>query len=68
MIQLEKSLKRLKTDYIALYFIHYFESHTSYEYVLGFLDDARRQGQTLRWIEQLFGMADNEKYFCLTHE
>jgi aryl-alcohol dehydrogenase-like predicted oxidoreductase len=47
MIQLEKSLKRLKTDYIDLYFIHYFDSHTSYENVLGFLDNARRQGKIL---------------------
>lgn len=47
MLELEKSLKRLKTDYIDIYFIHYFDPRTSIESILRFLDDAIRQGKIL---------------------
>jgi aryl-alcohol dehydrogenase-like predicted oxidoreductase len=42
---LEDSLKRLKTDYIDLYQIHSFDPVTSFEEVLGALDDCVRQGK-----------------------
>jgi len=47
MLELEKSLQRLNTDYIDIYFIHYFDPHTHVCRVLEFLDDAKRQGKIL---------------------
>ncbi len=47
MLELEKSLKRLKTDYIDIYFLHYFDQATSMESSFRFLEDAIRQGKIL---------------------
>lgn len=47
MLELEKSLKRLQTDRIDVYFIHYFDPATSMEDTLRFLDDAVRQGKII---------------------
>lgn len=47
MLEVEKSLKRLDTEYIDIYFIHYFDDATSMESTLRFLDDVVRQGKVL---------------------
>lgn len=47
MIELEKSLKRLATDYIDIYLIHYYDSETAMSETLRFLDNAVRQGKIL---------------------
>lgn len=47
MAAVEASLKRLKTDYIDVYFIHRFDGQTSLEETLRALDDLVRQGKIL---------------------
>lgn len=47
MLELEKSLKRLNTSYIDIYFLHYFDPDTDIEQSLRFLDDAKKQGKIL---------------------
>lgn len=44
---IEASLKRLKTDYIDLYFIHRFDDKTPLEETLHVLDDLVKQGKVL---------------------
>lgn len=46
-LALEASLKRLKTDYIDLYFIHRFDDATPLEETLRGLEDAVRHGKVL---------------------
>jgi aryl-alcohol dehydrogenase-like predicted oxidoreductase len=45
MGSLEASLKRLKTDYIDIYFLHRFDEHTPLEETLRALDDVVAQGK-----------------------
>ncbi len=47
MLELEKSLKRIQTDYIDIYFLHYFDPATDLESTLRFLDEAVKQGKIL---------------------
>lgn len=47
MQAVEASLKRLKTDYLDLYFIHHFDDNTPLEETLRALDDLVRQGKIL---------------------
>jgi len=42
---LEASLKRLKTDYVDIYFLHRFDAHTPLEETLRALDDVVAQGK-----------------------
>ncbi len=46
-LALEASLKRLKTDYLDLYFLHHFDPHTPVEETLRTLDDLVRAGKIL---------------------
>ncbi len=45
----EKSLKRLKTDYLDLYFCHRFDENTPLEETVRAMDDLVRQGKILYW-------------------
>lgn len=45
MLEVEKSLKRLNTDRLDLYFVHHFDSRTAMEETLRALDDLQRQGK-----------------------
>ncbi len=47
MNSIEKSLRRLKTDYIDLYFLHHFDADADMEDSLRALDDLVRQGKIL---------------------
>ena len=47
MLQVERSLKRLNTDRIDLYFVHKFDKDTPMEETLRALDDLRREGKIL---------------------
>ena len=47
MLSVEKSLTRLKTDRIDLYFIHHFDPFTPIDETLRALDDLVRQGKVL---------------------
>ena len=46
-LAVEKSLKRLNTDWIDVYFIHHFDEETPIEETLRALDDLVRQGKIL---------------------
>lgn len=47
MLSVEKSLKRLGTDRLDLYFVHHFDPRTPMEETLRALDDLQRQGKVL---------------------
>ncbi|MBE0699726.1 MAG: aldo/keto reductase, partial [Anaerolineaceae bacterium] len=47
LLSVEKSLKRLQTDYLDIYFIHHFDEVTPLEETLRVLDDLVRQGKIL---------------------
>lgn len=47
MRAVEASLKRLRTDYLDIYFIHHLDEHTPMEETLCVLDDLVRQGKIL---------------------
>ncbi|WP_044416666.1 aldo/keto reductase [Halarcobacter anaerophilus] len=47
MLELEKSLKRLNSEYIDIYYLHYFDPYTNMEDTMRFLDDAVKQGKIL---------------------
>lgn len=46
-LEVEKSLRRLKTDWIDIYFIHHFDENTPLEETLRALDDLVKQGKIL---------------------
>lgn len=46
-LALESSLRRLRTDYLDIYWVHYWEQHTPIEETLRALDDAVRAGKIL---------------------
>ncbi|MEV0287388.1 aldo/keto reductase [Kribbella sp. NPDC050820] len=46
-LALESSLRRLRTDYLDVYWVHYWERHTPIEETLRALDDAVRAGKIL---------------------
>jgi aryl-alcohol dehydrogenase-like predicted oxidoreductase len=47
LLSVEKSLKRMQTDYLDVYFIHHFDEVTALEETLRVLDDLVRQGKVL---------------------
>jgi aryl-alcohol dehydrogenase-like predicted oxidoreductase len=47
MLEVEKSLKRLNTDRLELYFVHHFDSNTPMEETLRALDDLQQQGKII---------------------
>jgi len=47
MLSVENSLRRLRTDYIDLYFLHSYDPTTSIEETLSTLDDLKHQGKIL---------------------
>ncbi|MDF2722239.1 MAG: aldo/keto reductase [Paenibacillus sp.] len=47
MLAVERSLKRLNTDRLDLYFVHHFDSTTAMEETLRALDDLQTQGKIL---------------------
>lgn len=47
ILEVENSLRRLKTDYIDFYFVHMFDENTPMEETLRALDDLQRQGKVL---------------------
>ena len=47
MLQVERSLKRLNTDRIDIYFVHKFDDDTPMEETLRALDDLRSEGKIL---------------------
>lgn len=47
MLSLEQSLRRLRTDYIDLYWVHIWDRHTPLEETMRALDDAVRSGKIL---------------------
>lgn len=49
MESVEKSLKRLGTDYLDLYFCHRFDKETPLEETVRAMDDLVRQGKILYW-------------------
>ena len=49
MESIEKSLKRIGTDYLDLYFCHRFDSETEVEETVRAMDDLVRQGKILYW-------------------
>ena len=54
----ENSLKRLGTDYIDLYQMHYRDGHTDIATVLGVLEDLRREGKIRYFGLSNLSMAD----------
>lgn len=49
MESIEKSLKRIDTDYLDLYFCHRFDPETEIEEIARAMDDLIRQGKVLYW-------------------
>jgi aryl-alcohol dehydrogenase-like predicted oxidoreductase len=47
VLSLERSLRRLRTDYIDVYWVHVFDRHTPIEETMRALDDAVRAGKIL---------------------
>ncbi len=71
MESVEKTLKRLKTDYLDLYFCHRYDAEVGEEEIVRAMDDLVHQGKILYWgtsvwradkIERLVGVA--EKLNC----
>ncbi|QVQ54901.1 aldo/keto reductase [Spiractinospora alimapuensis] len=46
-LSLEQSLRRLRTDYVDVYWVHIWDKHTPLEEMMRALDDAVRQGKIL---------------------
>jgi aryl-alcohol dehydrogenase-like predicted oxidoreductase len=47
VLSLERSLRRLRTDYVDVYWVHVFDRHTPLEETMRALDDAVRAGKIL---------------------
>jgi aryl-alcohol dehydrogenase-like predicted oxidoreductase len=47
VLSLERSLRRLRTDYVDVYWVHVFDRHTPIEETMRALDDAVRAGKIL---------------------
>lgn len=59
MLAVEESLRRLQTDYIDLYWMHFWDRHTPIDETLRALDDLVRQGKVLH-----VGFSDTPAWKC----
>jgi len=61
MESIEKSLKRIGTDYLDLYFCHRFDAEVPMEETVRAMDDLVHQGKVLYWGTSLFTAAQIEQ-------
>ena len=61
MESVEKSLKRLDTDYLDIYFCHRFDPETPVEEVVRAMDDLIHQGKVLYWGTSVWSAAQIEE-------
>jgi voltage-dependent potassium channel beta subunit len=58
---IEKSLKRLKTDYLDIYYCHRFDSQTSLEETINVMDYLIQQGKISHWGTSVWNSAQLER-------
>ncbi len=61
MESVEKSLKRIGTDYLDIYFCHRFDPETKVEETVRAMDDLVRQGKILYWGTSVWSAAEIEQ-------
>lgn len=61
MESIEKSLRRLGTDYLDVYFCHRFDAETEVEETVRAMDDLVRQGKILYWGTSVWNAAQIEQ-------
>lgn len=64
----EKSLKRLQTDYLDIYFCHRFDEATPVEETMRAMDDLVHQGKILYWGTSMWSAAQLEEVHALASD